>query len=219
MYDRSKPHKTNSLQAKRHLGLSLFCAKKPPKTGNNDNELTHHQHSHKNNIIDFHCHESKKEFKKQNFCLKLPWMIRHTSVHQLVQVCLVPEIRAYSNQLMRAFPGNYLNMIFLLIWVNVTPSTYRIMTKQVKQIDDTQETEILTDACNCFVRPKCFLGSSGSVWTSEFMHLRYEEPHKFDVSYGENSSDSKEFKISCIILNDALNLYLDSTEKSDILSV
>ena len=66
--------------------------------------------------------------------------------------------------------------------VNVTPSTYRIMTKQVKQIDDTQETEILTDACYCIVRSKYFLGSSGSVWASEFMRLRYEEPHKFDVS-------------------------------------
>ena len=42
---------------------------------------------------------------------------------------------------------------------------------------------------------------------------------KFDVSNGESSSDSKEFKGICIILNDALNLYLDSTEKSDILSV
>ena len=51
------------------------------------------------------------------------------------------------------------------------------------------------------------------------MRLRYEEPHNFDVSNGENSSDSKEFKSICIILNDALNLYLDSTEKSDILSV
>ena len=69
------------------------------------------------------------------------------------------------------------------------------------------------------VRPKYFLGSSGSVWASEFIRLRYEEPHKFDVSNGENSSDSKEFKSICIILNDALNLYLDSTEKSDILSV
>ena len=103
--------------------------------------------------------------------------------------------------------------------VNVTPSTYRIMTKQVKQIDDTQETEILTDACYCFVRPKYFLDSSESVWASEFMRLRYEELHKFDVSNGENSSDSKEFKNICIILTDALNLYLDPTEKSGILSV
>ena len=51
------------------------------------------------------------------------------------------------------------------------------------------------------------------------MHLRYEEPHKSDASNGENSSGSKEVKSICIILNDALNLYLDSTEKSDILSV
>ena len=64
VYNRSKPHKTNSLQAKRHLGLSLFCTKKPPENRDNDNELTHHQCSHKKNIIDFHCHESKKEETK-----------------------------------------------------------------------------------------------------------------------------------------------------------
>ena len=103
--------------------------------------------------------------------------------------------------------------------VNVTPSTYRIMTKQVKQIDNTQQREIMTDACYCFVRPKYFLDSSGPVWASEFMRLRYDELHKFDVSNGENSSDSEEFKNICIILTDALNLYLDPTEKSDILSV
>ena len=43
VYNCSKPKNERSLQAKKHLGLGLFCAKKPPKAENNDNELTHHQ--------------------------------------------------------------------------------------------------------------------------------------------------------------------------------
>ncbi len=47
VYNRSRPRNKASTQAKSHLGLGLFCAKKPPKTENNENELTYHQGAHK----------------------------------------------------------------------------------------------------------------------------------------------------------------------------
>ena len=34
-------------QSKRHIGLGLFCTKKPPKTDNPNKELTHHQRKHR----------------------------------------------------------------------------------------------------------------------------------------------------------------------------
>ena len=42
----SRPCNKRSKQSKLHVGLGLFCAKKPPKTGNNENEPTHHQRAH-----------------------------------------------------------------------------------------------------------------------------------------------------------------------------
>ena len=50
VYNRGRPKYRNSIQARRHLGLGLFCSKKPPKAESNDNELTHHQRAHKKNI-------------------------------------------------------------------------------------------------------------------------------------------------------------------------
>ena len=45
-YNRSRPHNIKSVQAKNYLGSGLFCTKKPPKTANNENELTHYQRAH-----------------------------------------------------------------------------------------------------------------------------------------------------------------------------
>ena len=61
VYNRSRPCNKRSNQAKLHLGLGLFCAKKPPKTEKNENELTHHQRAHKRNIINFLCDAEREE--------------------------------------------------------------------------------------------------------------------------------------------------------------
>ena len=55
VYSRGRPKYRNSIQARRHLGLGLFCSKKPPKAESNDNELTHHQRAHKKNILTYLC--------------------------------------------------------------------------------------------------------------------------------------------------------------------
>ena len=44
--------------------------------------------------------------------------------------------------------------------------------KKSQKINDKSETEIIGDSCFVFVRPKYFLGSSGTVWASEMMQLR-----------------------------------------------
>ena len=105
--------------------------------------------------------------------------------------------------------------------VNVTPSGYRIMEKRVKRINDKSETEIIADSCYVFVRPKYFLGSSGTVWASEIMQLRQEAPHKFEcVSHNAGSSEqSVAFKRICITLLDAMTYYIDSTEEEDVMKL
>ena len=47
--------------------------------------------------------------------------------------------------------------------LNITPDTYRIMSKKITTIDGNDEIEIVEDACYVFVQPKYFVGSSGSV--------------------------------------------------------
>ncbi len=42
----SKPKNKRSRQAKKHHGRALFCTRKPPKSGCQENENTHHQRSH-----------------------------------------------------------------------------------------------------------------------------------------------------------------------------
>jgi hypothetical protein len=51
VYNRACPKNRRSIQAKKHLGLGLFCSKKPPKLQENDNILTHYQRAFKKGIL------------------------------------------------------------------------------------------------------------------------------------------------------------------------
>ena len=102
---------------------------------------------------------------------------------------------------------------FPISMVNITPGTYRIMSKKIQEIDRQQEIEITDDATYVFVRPKYFLGSSGSVWASEFMRLRYDKVrHKFEDTMETSSITDKASTGIYIMLTDALKYYLDSSE-------
>ena len=105
--------------------------------------------------------------------------------------------------------------------VNVSPSGYRVMEKRVKKINGKCETEIIADSCYVFVRPKYFLGSSGTVWASEMMQLRQEALHKFEVVAQDKSplEQSISFKSIGITLHDAMAYYIDSTEKEDVMKL
>lgn len=47
VFNRSRPKNKRSKQAKNHIGMGLFCCKKPPKTEDSDNLLTHFCRAHK----------------------------------------------------------------------------------------------------------------------------------------------------------------------------
>ena len=51
IYNRGRAKRLNSRQAKRHIGRSLFCCKKSPKSEGRDNLLTHHCRAYKKNVI------------------------------------------------------------------------------------------------------------------------------------------------------------------------
>ena len=61
VHNHSRPCNRRSKQPKLHVGLGQFCAKKPPKTENDVNELTHHQQAHKKNIIHLFCDAERED--------------------------------------------------------------------------------------------------------------------------------------------------------------
>ena len=67
VFNRARPRNKRSIQTNKHLGLGLFCAKKPPKMKDNENILTHHQRAFKRGILLRQLHQSKAE--ESNFNL------------------------------------------------------------------------------------------------------------------------------------------------------
>lgn len=69
VYNRARPRNVKSIQAKNHLGMGLFCSKKPPKLEENDNLLTHYQRAFKKSILLRQCHESNGDGCQYNLFL------------------------------------------------------------------------------------------------------------------------------------------------------
>ena len=60
VYNRGRPRNKRSTQSKLHLGLALFCTKKPPKLQDKENVLTHYQRAFKRNILHTRCGPAEK---------------------------------------------------------------------------------------------------------------------------------------------------------------
>ena len=235
-YNRSRPHNKNSVQAKRHIGGALFCTKKPPKTEKNENDLTHYQRAHKKNIIHTFCSD-----ENENDGLDFVFEI---SMDDKAYICPGTGTGMTGARNVRIFQPSDDDAArklpkydFPLNMVNIVPATYRIMSKEVKNINDKLETQIILDSCSVFFRSKYFLGSSGTVWASEFMRLRYLQPYLFEAltssmcnvnsnpscscssscscSINLNSSSSIKFKSINILLHDSFQLFIDSSDQRD----
>ena len=59
--------------------------------------------------------------------------------------------------------------------VQITPSSFRFMTKKV----DTESKQLVRDEDQSVVmiRPKYYMGSSGSVWASDYLKIGHQYPH------------------------------------------
>ena len=100
--------------------------------------------------------------------------------------------------------------------LNVTLGVHRIMVKQVCDIDGKQEIKLTEDQTIVFARPKYFVGSGASVWASEYMRLRHEEPHLFQVDQPDTSRPLKSFSVR---MSDKINHFIQSTNKKDIANI
>ena len=83
--------------------------------------------------------------------------------------------------------------------------------ESINGIDNLMRTE---DQSLVTVRPKYYVGSSGSVWASELPRIYYEEPGLFEVNDGscKLSKDAKSFALQ---IRDCMMYFTETTVSED----
>jgi hypothetical protein len=208
----SKPRNSRSRQAKFHHGRGLFCTRKPPKNDKDENENTHHQ-------------RAQVRLLKQDMFLD-----KMIASHSLI---ISSDDKAYLRpgtdvgakgarkqsiltptdpDKAKALPQHD----FSEPKVHITPSSFRFMTKMPIEVEDGK-TDLIRDEDQSIVivRPKYYVGSSGSVWASDYMRIRHEYPHLFEVK-SENVQWCLPVRRLCNALSDYVLYFLDTSEESDI---
>ena len=100
--------------------------------------------------------------------------------------------------------------------VYVTPGSHRIFTKLLWKAKKSSFFNREDDFHHVFVRPKSLVGSPGSVWASETVRLRHEDPSAFEVQGRPECPDySPRLRKCCARLYD-LFLYQDMSEHDDL---
>ena len=211
VYNRGKPKNERSLQASKHLGLGLFCAKKPPEAENKDNELTHYQRAHKRNILISLC--AQQQHQHHNFNLII-------SQDDKAYICPGTSTGMKSARNVRVFQSSNEAMArklpkydFPQTMLNITPGVHRIMTKEICDMNGKKEIRIADDQTIVFARPKYFVGSTASVWASEFMRMRWQE---YNFFVADILGERKLYTSIMIRVRDKVVHFLDATEENDV---
>ena len=215
IYNRSLSKNKRSLQAKRHLGLALFCCKKSPKSEGDSNILNHYCRSRKKNVSLQHCKGMKdlvlfRSFDdKAQLCPGTKTGMDSTRRQQVLTVC--------DNKLARKFK----KYDFPPSMMSITPGVVLYMTKSIIEDDkgiptlkvDSQDTVVA-------VKSKYFVGSSGSVWHGHLMENRHRESIIHEVP-NEVSFDKYPICIRNMFckLRDFNVSFMVQTMKKDILNV
>lgn len=210
--NRGRPRNVSSRAAKLHLGKGLFCAKKPPKTEHEENECTHHQRKH---IKNAKC----SLFSKDNDGLVLSMDdkaylrpgtdvgARNTKSGKIYDVS--------DQEMQRKLPQHD----FSVPQVHITPSSFRFMTGHQEIIDGKLHLVNDTDQTIVTLRPKYYIGSSGSIWASETMFLRRELPQLFEVTKGPYRYSHVSLRRFCAHVHDCLFYFEDTTMYEDVKAI
>ena len=212
--NRARPKNIRSVQSKHHLGQGLFCCKKPPKSENIENELTHYQRAFKKNIVRHFFSGSQREHAMYTFV---------TSDDDKAYVCPGTSTGVKSARNLVIYqPSNdeqarkLPKYDFPISMMNVTPGTHRIMKKEVHEVDGKEEIKTFDEQTFVYLRSKYFVGSSGSVWASEFIDIIQKQPHLFEVKGTGSSLCSSEFKQIIRLVQFAILLFTEVTDKEEI---
>eukprot|EP00794_Sanderia_malayensis_P003753 gene3753-4275_t len=214
VFNRARARSKRSIQAKRHLGLGLFCSKKPPKLQDNENILTHYQRAFKKGILMAHCgtlnneNDAKYNFiisrdDKAYICPGTSTGMQSARNVRIIQSCNLNKQRVLPKY---DFPERL---------VNATPGVNRIMEYKIEEQDGKPNLKLTDSDVVVFNRPKHFVGSNGSVWASEFMRLRYEESFLFCVNKEEITMSTP----ALIKIADQVKLYCLMSNKDDVMNI
>ncbi len=159
VWNRSRPRRKNTIQAKQHIGLGLWCTKKPPKAEENENELTHHQRAHINNV------------KMYFFSEKAGNMQKYVTMRSIDDKAYIRPgtgeamDKSRNQRILTPVAEERAKKLPVHDWperlVCVTPSTHRVFSKESKILNDKEKLFTKDDNHFVFVRPKHYIGSSG----------------------------------------------------------
>ena len=100
----------------------------------------------------------------------------------------------------------------------ITPSAHRFIDKEGAgmTVDGYEQLKTKCDTSVVTIRPKHYIGSSGSVWASDYMHIRYVRPDLFEK---EDSIQQTRFSTrkAAAFLSDTVNYYVMSTLEEDFM--
>lgn len=102
--------------------------------------------------------------------------------------------------------------------VNVTPGVTRIFSYELQTIDGKEQLKMNDDNAIVFNRPKFWIGSGGTVWASEFMKMRHNEPLLFTSDLKDKELVKSSINQANIKLMDSVKFYDISSVKDDVLN-
>lgn len=211
---RGKPKRISSIQSKRHLGQSLFCCKKPPKTEDSETELTHHQRAHVKNAVEHFCYDLDDRKHTVIKSMDDKAYVRPGTSVGFRDVKKSGIFQPSDPQAARQLP----KYDWVVKEVYVTPATHRVFTKEPRVVGEKQAYVMSEDDSFVFMRPKAQVGSSGTVWSSEDYEIRSDRPDLYEVS-GSGSSYSMTFRGFCSMVQAKINHFIVSTTEEDITSI
>ena len=215
---RGKPVREKSIAAKRHIGKGLFCTKKPPKTEQQNNETTHHQRAHVKLM------KSDMAEAEGNKYGELSMIV---SMDDKAYLRPGTDVGAKGSRKQRIYtsteqPCSLPQHDFSNSKLHTTPSSFRYMKKKLIPIE-SENGELkdhlmnVEDQSVVMVRPKYYVGSSGSVWASDQMDLRWKHPELYEIE--NNNDQSLKFRQFIAQIHDRVKYFIITTMHLDILKV
>ena len=212
VYNKGRLKRINSVQAKKHIGNWLFCAKKPPKTEKERHESTHHQRAHvKNNRLDMFGSQSIIKNASLDISMDHKAYVRPGTDVGFRETKAGVIIQLSDEELQRKLPEHD----FPVKEVCQTPSSFRVMTWSTENVKGKENLIKEKDQSFVTIRPKHYVSSSGSTWASDLLKIRYEKPKIFEME----SAFSEPIRRAMAIINDYSFYFIDVTNNDDLTSL
>ena len=103
--------------------------------------------------------------------------------------------------------------------VHQTPSSFRFTNEKVKDICGENKFVQEEDQTIVTVRPKAYIGSSGSVWALDLVKIKWKAPQRFEQSENLVHGFPLELRKFRHRIRDIVYYFEDCTMKSDVMCV